>query len=442
MHFNLGATGLALKKIAFYLNRLGNMNKNDITKRDQFDEQAYIHHHDDVRKALDAGAIESAWWHYEQFGRAEGRKAFRLDSKFDEQFYLKSYPYVNMELREKKDRTPKDHFDERGKGRGFLPHVRAARPDNAATQSSIYGGFWPDATNALDILEGKLEIGQITEAQAALLSTWIRDGYVVLEQAIPMALIDAAERDLDKAFAGGFPDMRFECHKVAPGLTRWKKEIVRHAAKAVDIHHFSPASRNVMFADAIGEFLGLIFESKTFATQTLGFLRGSGQEGHQDSAYVPFTIPRRFAATWVALEDVTVGAGELFYYPGSHRFPDFLYGGRHKSIAEATRSGYTVERAEVEEHVTSLQRRAQEQGIEKKILAAKRGDVLVWHADLVHGGNPVSADITRKSLVTHYCPKRMSPLFSEMTSTEIYEHNGHIFTSHLYPSKHFIRSQS
>jgi phytanoyl-CoA hydroxylase len=415
------------------------MNKDHIETRDQFDEQAYIQHYDDIRQALNAGTIESAWWHYEHFGRAEGRKAFRRDARFDEQFYLKSYPYVKAELRAKTAASAQEHYLVRGRGRGFLPHLRAARPDNAATQLSPFGGLWPDETNALDILDGKLEIGQITDAQAALLRHWIRDGYVVLEQAIPAALIDAAERDLDKAFAGGFPDMRFECHKVGAGLIPWKKEILGHAGKAIDIHHFSKACRNVMFADAISEFFGLIFESRAFATQTLGFLRGSGQEGHQDSAYVPFTIPRRFAATWVALEDVTVGAGELFYYPGSHRFPDFLYGGRYKSIAEATRSGYTVERAEVEQHVTSLQHRAREQGIEKKILVAKRGDVLVWHADLVHGGNPVSADITRKSLVTHYCPKRMSPLFSEMTSTDIYEHGGHIFTSHLYPANYFVR---
>lgn len=415
------------------------MKNNDIKTRDQFDEQAYIQHYDDIREALNIGAIESAWWHYENFGRAEGRKAFPLDTRFDEKFYLKSYPYVSAELRAKTAATAHDHYLERGKGRGFLPHLQAARPDNAATQRSPYGGLWTDETNALDILDGKREIGQITQAQADLLSRWIRDGYVVLEQAIPHALIDAAERDLDKAFAGGFPEMRFECHKVDPGLIPWKKEILGNAGKSIDIHHFSPACRNVMFADAISDFFALIFESRAFATQSLGFLRGSGQEGHQDSAYVPFTIPRRFAATWVALEDVTVGAGELFYYPGSHRFPDFLYGGRFKSIAEATRSGYTVERAEVEQHVTSLRNRAQSLGIDKKILAAKRGDVLVWHADLVHGGNPVSADITRKSLVTHYCPKRMSPLFSEMTSTDIYEHGGHIFTSHLYPAKNFVR---
>jgi len=98
-----------------------------------------------------------------------------------------------------------------------------------------------------------------------------------------------------------------------------------------------------MFAEAVAEFLGLIFEAKALASQTLGFLRGSAQEGHQDSAYVAYTIPRQFAATWAALEDVTIGAGELFYYPGSHRFEEFIYRDHYKSVHEAQRmSGESV----------------------------------------------------------------------------------------------------
>ena len=114
-------------------------------------------------------------------------------------------------------------------------------------------------------------------------------------------------------------------------------DIVQHPSKALDIHHFSPGVLRSMFAPAIGEFLGLIFQSKAFASQTLGFLRGSAQEGHQDSAYVLYTIPRQFAASWIALEDVTLGAGELFDHVGSHRLEDFTYGGADKSVAEARR---------------------------------------------------------------------------------------------------------
>jgi hypothetical protein len=391
-----------------------------------------------VRAALADGKIDSGWWHYHHHGREEGRKAFFVDGYFDEAFYLRSYPIVEAELRAGLAATPREHYLLRGMARGFLPHYRGPRPDNAAALPSPFGGLWPDHANALDSVAGKLEIGQIEESQAKRLEHWILNGYVVLEKAIAPELIDAAVGDLDRAFDGGMPGVRFECHKIAPGLVDWRPEIAGHAAKVIDMHHFSPPARALMFADPISEFLGLIFESRAFASQTLGFIRGSGQEGHQDSAYVPYSIPRQFAATWIALEDVTIGAGELFYYPGSHRFNDFLYGNRYKSLVEAGRCGYTVERNEVQRHVERLQKTARRRGIEKTVLEAKKGDVLVWHADLVHGGNPVSADVTRKSLVTHYCPKRTSPLFTEHMAVDLYEHEGHLFTTQHYPKSEFV----
>ena len=151
-------------------------------------------------------------------------------------------------------------------------------------------------------------------------------------------------------------------------------------------------------------------EAKALASQTLGFLRGSAQESHQDSAYVPYTLGRSFAASWIALEDVTLGAGELNYWVGSHQLDDFLYDGIYKSVAEAQRmNGLGSYGQQVGEHVASLGRRAAAAGLRNERFAARRGDVLIWHADLVHGGNPVSKDITRKSVVTHYCPKYLVP---------------------------------
>jgi ectoine hydroxylase-related dioxygenase (phytanoyl-CoA dioxygenase family) len=36
-------------------------------------------------------------------------------------------------------------------------------------------------------------------------------------------------------------------------------------------------------------------------------------------------------------------------------------------------------------------------------LIAKKGDVLIWHANLVHGGAPIlNPALTRKSMVVHY----------------------------------------
>ena len=297
-----------------------------------FDEIAYLRLYPDVAKAIEEGNQQSAWYHYDNHGREEGRKA----NDFDADFYLRAYPTVGMEIAAGQAASPFDHFRKIGRWRGYLSSYDGHRLPNAGLSLSPYGGFWIDQTNSRDILQGKLEIGQITERQAEILRFWMQNGYVVLRSAVPDSLIDKVLPDFDRAYEGGFPELRFECHAVARDLIPWQPDINLHASKAVDIHHFSLAIRELMFSDEITEFLGLIFEAKTFATQTLGFLRGSAQAEHQNSAFVPFTIPRQFAASWVALEDVTLGAGELMYYPGSHHFEDFVYHDGCKSVYDAS----------------------------------------------------------------------------------------------------------
>jgi ectoine hydroxylase-related dioxygenase (phytanoyl-CoA dioxygenase family) len=44
-----------------------------------------------------------------------------------------------------------------------------------------------------------------------------------------------------------------------------------------------------------------------------------------------------------------------------------------------------------------------QKGYTKKEFLAKKGDVLIWHANLVHGGAPIlNKSLTRKSMVVHY----------------------------------------
>ena len=406
-----------------------------VGEHDLFDEAAYLRLHPDVAKAIAEGRESSAWQHYDRHGRNEGRKV----NDFDPEFYLRAYPAAAEEIAAGHAATPFEHYRRLGRARGFLSNAKAARPTNAAAMPSPFGGLWPDQANAADLLKGKLEIGQITERQAEKLRFWMQNGCVILEKAVPPSLVEKAALDLDCAYAGSFPNLKFECHAVSPDPIPWQPEINPQPAKALDIHHFSPAIRNLMFADAITEFLGLIFESMALASQTAGYLRGSGQDIRQDSAHVAYTIPRQFAAAWTALEDVTLGTGEPLCYHGSHRFEDFLYNEHYKSVHEAQRmTGNTAMRGQGERHMQSLEERAQQPGIVKSSFAAHKGDVLVWHADMVHGGIPVSRTTTCKSIVTHYCPSHLSPLFSENVATRLWNHGRHRYTTGHYDGEPLI----
>jgi hypothetical protein len=56
----------------------------------------------------------------------------------------------------------------------------------------------------------------------------------------------------------------------------------------------------------------------------------------------------------------------------------------------------------------------------------------MWHADLAYGGNPVSRTATRKSIVTHHCPRLLSRLFAESVVARLRNLGGHRYTTSHY----------
>ena len=397
-----------------------------------FQEDWYLAAHEDLGVLAKEGGAGCGWRHFYHHGYAEGRAAF----PFDVRWYLEAYPQAVIEIENGLARTPQDHYARYGAARGYLPIPTAERPDNASAIRPRFGGLWIDAPNAEDQIQGRLEIGYITEAEAEQLRRFREDGYIILHSAIEPDLLEKARSALERAYGGGYQDLKFECNSITREHIAWRPDINGYPSKALDIHMFSADMRELMFANRVRRFLNILFECQPYASQSLGFLRGSAQESHQDSAYVAYTVPRQFAASWIALEDVTANAGELFYYPGSHNLPDYLYGKRYKSASEARRNNYPAQALsqEIREHVASLDSRAAEMGISREAFMAKAGDVLIWHADLAHGGLPVSSDVTRKSLVTHYCPRFLSPLYTEAGSRKCHEHpSGGWFTSGIYP---------
>ena len=54
----------------------------------------------------------------------------------------------------------------------------------------------------------------------------------------------------------------------------------------------------------------------------------------------------------------------------------------------------------------------------------QKGDVLLWHADLYHGGsNVLDEKLTRNSIVGHYCPVTSRPNFFNYSNDRVYNYN-------------------
>jgi phytanoyl-CoA hydroxylase len=273
---------------------------------------------------------------------------------------------------------------------------------------SQFGGLWVDQLDAMHLLGRKAEHGQLQPALVDKLRFFILHGYVILENAVPHEKIDRYLADFQQAtrqkgpVLASVPAMGPQDKGIVP---LHRADVNAPLTKALDTYHHLESAHEIIFAERIQEFLLAVFQEDLLAFQGLHFEKGSTQAVHQDTAYVVLSDPMRLCASWVALEDVIPGSGELIYYPGSHRLPDWLYSGKYKHF------NYKRDlHAEHMAHLESLHVRSKEQGLQLQSFLPKKGDALIWAADLAHGGSPITdPHRSRRSLVTHYTSGSTAP---------------------------------
>lgn len=289
--------------------------------------------------------------------------------------------------------------------------IFAAPPLPTAEFHSRFGGLWTDRRDALAELERKAAEDPMVADLRQKLGFFIQNGYVILEKAVDHAAIDQYKADLlTAAHADNTPLVAS-----VPVHGPQDKDVVPLAqadlnaplTKVLDTYVHLPSALALSFAEPIVRFLKIVFEGSLLAFQGLHFERGSTQAVHQDTAYVVLERPMHLCASWIALEDVQPGSGELMYYEGSHRLPDWLYSKAFKH--------YNHERDKHEEHMGHLKAlvdRSEERGLPLRTFLPKKGDALIWAADLAHGGSQITdASLTRRSLVTHYTDAATRPYY-------------------------------
>ncbi|MBL9039392.1 MAG: phytanoyl-CoA dioxygenase family protein [Archangium sp.] len=289
--------------------------------------------------------------------------------------------------------------------------VRLLRQPKGTSYASKFGGLWTDLSNAAELVDARAKERGWSSRLKENVAFFVEHGFVILKRAVPHADIDTYLGAFERALGDPSHPMRAS----VPGTRENPNTIVSAAeaprlaplTKYLDTYVHLPEARALMFAGPVLQFLQTIFdEADVKAFQGLHFETGSTQAIHQDSAYVVVNRPLWFSASWLALEDVVQGSGELCYYPGSHRFPDHVYPPKKKHW-NPTDGNETHD-----EHLQELHEHAKARGIALEAFLPKKGDVLIWAADLAHGGSPITTpDSTRRSLVTHYCPASIDPYY-------------------------------
>jgi len=164
-----------------------------------------------------------------------------------------------------------------------------------------------------------------------------------------------------------------------------------------DAHHEFEDVRSIAANPQLLALLTKLYGRQAFPFQTLNFDRGSQQHPHTDAVHF-HCMPRRFmCGVWVALEDVTVDNGPLCYYPGSHQWA--VHEAEH-IVADPKDLNSPPSQAVYHELWNAL---VKTHGVGKDVFLARKGQALIWTAQLLHGGEPIiNPDSTRWSQVSHY----------------------------------------
>ena len=234
-------------------------------------------------------------------------------------------------------------------------------------------------------------------------NSWDNNGYLVLPKFFDEFRIDQVNNLIDQIWK----NRKFEENPLVIDAYLNPRGKRMHFREVPDDARLQPYKLNDLFLESsliqeivldlhLSQVLRELHEGSPLVCNSLTFEYGSQQPCHFDTFFMPPPVENKLVASWVALEDVNSDNGPLIYYPGSHKIPPYIF-------EDGTLVRTDKERPLCEKYIYDEIEKRKFKPIE---FHAKKGDVLIWHAQLFHGGEQIkNNDLTRKSFVTHYFRK-------------------------------------
>jgi len=228
---------------------------------------------------------------------------------------------------------------------------------------------------------------------------WRRDGVVVKPGLIPPDLVDAYCRVRE-----AYPDPRgWRCPTPYMHL---------------------PEIRAICLHPPLMALLRSLLGEEMFLHLNLTGWISTERNWHQDDYLNPPFVVGWYVAVWFALDDIHPDSGPFEYVPGSHRWPLLR---RERVLASLTRREREIRDRKsgahywpmLAERVTTpaITAKIRGEGHEVRSFLGRKGDVLVWHARLMHRGSPPrSTRLLRKALIGHYSAVGHRPDMPELVA--------------------------
>lgn len=243
-----------------------------------------------------------------------------------------------------------------------------------------------------DILFGK-------PLSASQRKTWRDEGYLHLKRAVSPSEIELVRQSVDRNWTNPLNNPHHVDVLTGPHsgrcfpMSKAPASVRSEAYKLNNLFLRDSDIRSVALSARLKRIMAELLKSEPLICNSLNFERGSQQDAHIDSWYMPPPDEESMVAASISLDAVDEDNGPIFFYPGSHKIPPYRFSdGRLNVIYE-----------EFEDCKNYIQSQIEERGLKLKRYQGCAGDVFIWHGQLVHGGSPIrDFTRTRNSLVVHY----------------------------------------
>jgi hypothetical protein len=325
-----------------------------------------------------------------------------------------------------------------------------ARTGVLDSSNRIASDVWIDRNDAPAVIDQKLANGDITVEEAEFLRKYWEDGYLIFDSKVDSDVLDRAVRNGRRLWAERPADLLGASVHMNNGrpmpMSLFPEDFKPSAGtRILDGHSHNPEFEILSSLPKLHRLIGLILGEKPVATQSLYFSYGSVQSLHRDPWYVVTTPISTLVACWVALEDISPDSGPLSFVPKSHRLPykplntgDIIF---HEASATPESKS---------EHINEMHASMKAQGMPVKQFFARKGEILIWHGSLVHGGSAVkNPELTRESYVIHFDAERVHKQHAQtirigaepprvLRTTEVMEKNGSLVFANPVKGKNLV----
>ncbi len=239
---------------------------------------------------------------------------------------------------------------------------------------------WLDRPGAAEALAGDPGPERFPEPIRESIQAWPENGYAVLEGFFEPELIDRINIEIEERMASG------------------KLGFSRGSDRVRNVFKHCPSAAEAVSRPDLRAILSYLLGREVGIWQSISFFRGSRQGAHSDAFHMTTAPQGNLIVIWVALEDITPDCGPVFYLPGSHRMQQIVT--EDLDLEQGSRF-FVPDKSKA--YYQRIKRQVTESGVQPQRFLANKGDVLIWHSNLLHGGGPITnPEATRRSLVAHY----------------------------------------